>query len=52
VSIEYFPDYKHLLKENYVEYKQFFFLPTLKLVFKILCHVFIIMLQLHNVYFT
>jgi len=22
VSIKYFPDYKHLLRENYVEYKQ------------------------------
>jgi hypothetical protein len=25
VSIKSFPDYKHLLQENYVEYKQFFF---------------------------
>jgi len=25
VSIKSFPDYKHLLKENYVEYKLFFF---------------------------
>jgi hypothetical protein len=24
VSIKYFPDYKHLLQENYVEYKHFF----------------------------
>jgi hypothetical protein len=25
VSIKSFPDYKHLLQENYVEYKHFFF---------------------------
>jgi len=25
VSIKFSPDYKHLLKENYVEYKHFFF---------------------------
>jgi len=25
VSIKSFPDYKHLLPENYVEYKQIFF---------------------------
>jgi len=25
VSIKSFPDYKHLLQENYVEYKLFFF---------------------------
>ena len=30
-----FPDYKHLLQENYVEYKYIFFLPLLKLVSKI-----------------
>ena len=42
-----FPDYKHLLQENYVEYKHIF-LPLLKLVSKMLCHVFIVMLQLHN----
>jgi hypothetical protein len=30
------PDYKHLLQENYVEYKHIF-----------LCHVFIVILQLH-----
>jgi len=42
-----FPDYKHLLQENCVKYKDFF-LPLLKLVSKILCHVFIVMLQLHN----
>ena len=33
--------YKHLLQENYVEYK-LFFLPLLKLVSKILCHLFIV----------
>jgi hypothetical protein len=47
VSIKSFPDYKHLLQENYVEYKHIF-LPLLKLVYKNLCHVFIVMLQLHN----
>jgi len=26
VSINSFPDYKHLLQENYVEYKNIFFL--------------------------
>ena len=41
VNIESFPDYKHLLQENYVEYKHIF-LPLLKLVSKILCHVFIV----------
>jgi len=46
VSIKSFPDYKHLLQENYVEYKHIF-LPLLKLVSKILCHVLIVMLQLH-----
>jgi len=46
VSIKSFPDYKHLLQESYVEYKHIF-LPLLKLVSKILCHVFIVMLQLH-----
>ena len=25
MSIKSFPDYKHLLQENYVEYKPFFF---------------------------
>jgi len=25
VSINYFPDYRHLLQENYVEYKYNFF---------------------------
>ena len=35
VSIKRFPDYKHLLQENYVEYKHTF-LPLLKLVSKIL----------------
>jgi len=44
VSIKSFPDYKHLLYENYVEYKHSF-LTLLKLVSKILCHVFIVMLQ-------
>jgi len=28
VSIKYFPDYKHLLQENYVEYKHIFFTIT------------------------
>ena len=42
VSIKSFPDYKHLLQENYVEYKHIFFLPLLQLVSKILCHVFIV----------
>ena len=32
-----------------MEYKHIF-LPLFKLVFKILCHVFIDMLQLHNMY--
>jgi hypothetical protein len=32
VSIKSFPDYKHLLRENHVEYKHTF-LPLLKLVF-------------------
>ena len=36
-----------VLQENYVEYKPFL-LPLLKLVSQILCHVFIVMLQLHN----
>jgi len=47
VSIKSFPDYEHLLQENYVEYKHIF-LPLLKLVSQILCHVFIVILQLHN----
>jgi len=47
VSIKSFPDYKHLLQEDYVGYKHIF-IPLLKLVSKILCHVFIVMLQLHN----
>jgi len=41
VSIKSIPHYKHLLRENYVEYKNIF-LPLLKLVSKILCHVFIV----------
>jgi hypothetical protein len=41
VSIKFFPDYKNLLQENYVEY-QHFFLPLFKLVSKILYHVFIV----------
>ena len=41
MSINSFPDYKQLLQENYVEYK-LIFLPLLKLVSKILCHVFIV----------
>jgi hypothetical protein len=44
VSINSFPDFKHLFQENYVEYKHIF-LPLFKLVSKILCHVFIVMLQ-------
>jgi hypothetical protein len=39
VSIKSFPDYKHLLQENYVEYKHIFFFTIL--VSKILCHVYI-----------
>ena len=35
MSIKSFPDYKHLLQENYVEYKYIFFLPLYKLVSKI-----------------
>jgi len=31
--IKFFPDYKHLFQENYVEYKHIF-LPLLKLVSK------------------
>jgi len=50
VSINSFSDYKYLLQENYVEYKHIF-LPLLKLVSKILCHVFIVMLQLYNLLF-
>jgi hypothetical protein len=42
VSIKSFPDYKHLLEENYVEYK-YIFLPLLKLVSKSLCYVFIVL---------
>ena len=41
VSIKSFPDYKHLLQENYVEYKHIF-LPLLTLVSKTLCLVFIV----------
>jgi len=41
VIVKSFPDYKHLLQENYVEYKHIF-LPLLKLVSKMLCHVFIV----------
>jgi len=47
VSIKTFRDYKHLLQENYVEYKHIF-LSLFKLVSKMLCHVFIVMLELHN----
>jgi hypothetical protein len=43
VSIKSFPDYKHLLQENYVEYKTYLFTITSKM----LCHVFIVMLQSH-----
>jgi hypothetical protein len=42
VNINSFPDYTHLLQENYVKYKHF--LPLLKLVSKVLCNVFIVML--------
>jgi len=49
MSTNSFPDYKHLLQENYVEYKHIF-LPLLKLVFKILCHVFIVMFVFHIVF--
>jgi len=52
VSIKSFPDYKHSLQENYVEYKHIFFLPLVKLLSKILCHVFIVMLQLLCLYST
>ena len=41
VSIKSFPDYKHLLQENHLEYKHIF-LSSLKLISKILCHVFIV----------
>ena len=41
VSIKSFPDYKHLLRENYVAYKHIF-LQLLKFVSKILCHMFIV----------
>jgi len=41
VSLKSFPDHKHLLQENYVENKHNF-LPLLKLVSKLLCHVFIV----------
>ena len=36
-----FPHYKYLLQEKYVEYKHIF-LPLLKLLSKILCHLFIV----------
>jgi hypothetical protein len=41
-----FPDYRHLLQKNYMEYK-YIFLPLLKSVSRILYHVFIVMLQLY-----
>ena len=44
VSIKSFPDDKHLLQENYVEYKHIF-LPLRKLDSKLLCHVFTVTLQ-------
>jgi hypothetical protein len=31
VNIKYFPDYKHLLQENYVEYIHIFFLNVTQL---------------------
>jgi hypothetical protein len=49
VSIKSFPDYKHLLQENYVEYKHIFFLPLLKVVSKILCHLHYILRGKKNV---
>jgi len=51
MSIKSFPDYKPLLQENYVEYKHIF-LPLLKLVSEILCHVFTVMLQKICLYST
>jgi len=43
VIIKYFPDYKHLLQEKYCTWNtNIFFLPLLKLVSKIVCHVFIV----------
>ena len=39
MSIKSFPDYKHLLQDNYVEYKHIF-VPLLKLFSKILYRVF------------
>ena len=47
MSIHLFPVMHLYALQNYVEYI-FFFLPLLKVVSKILCHVFIVMLQLHN----
>ena len=41
VIIKSFPDYKHLLQENYGN-TNIFFLPLLKLVSKILCRLFIV----------
>ena len=41
VSINSFPDYRHLLLENYVEYKHIFS-PLLQLVSKILYYVFVV----------
>jgi len=41
VSTKSFPDNKHLLQENYVEYKHIL-LPLLKSISKILYHVFIV----------
>jgi len=42
VNINLFPDYRHLLQENYVQYKHIFLLPLLKLVSKTLYHLFIV----------
>jgi hypothetical protein len=39
VSIKSFPDYKHLLQENYVEYKHFFFQNVTQLKIFFLQHI-------------
>jgi hypothetical protein len=44
--MKFLPYYKHLLQENCVE-KKTYFLTLLKLVYKISCHVFVVMLQFH-----
>ena len=46
LSIKSFPDYKHLQYHKKTTWnKNIFFLPLLKLVSKILCHVFVVMLK-------